>query len=345
MSHIYVYSPSTAVQDKEAFKRGIKRLEALGHEVELDEAVLARNMRFAGDDAMRVAAISRAAASGADVAMIARGGYGLTRILGQIPYKAISKSIARGTQWFGLSDFTALQTAMLAKLGAGEQSVTWAGPCVCEDFIVPDGADGKPGALDEITQACFADVLADVAEGSGWRLNRRENKPYLAQVSKPKSANPEQSKKIASDVVNTRTERPIHIKNATLWGGNLCVLTSLVGTPYFPALDSAVKGGVLFLEDVGEHPYKIERMLSTLLHAGVLAKQKAIVMGQFSKITPLVNDRGFTLQTVVEWLRTQVKCPVLTGLPMGHVPTKVSLPVGRKVDLLVEGGEALIVWG
>jgi muramoyltetrapeptide carboxypeptidase len=48
---------------------------------------------------------------------------------------------------------------------------------------------------------------------------------------------------------------------------------------------------------------------------------------------------------VVAWLRSQLKVPVLTGLPFGHVPTKVLLPVGAKVDLLVEGRDALVVWG
>ncbi len=80
--HIYIYSPSGAVRDKAAFKRGIARLKTLGHEVEVDQDALASHMRFAGDDETRLAAIHRAAASGADVALISRGGYGLTRILG-----------------------------------------------------------------------------------------------------------------------------------------------------------------------------------------------------------------------------------------------------------------------
>jgi muramoyltetrapeptide carboxypeptidase len=132
------------------------------------------------------------------------------------------------------------------------------------------------------------------------------------------------------------------VKDAPLWGGNLTVLTSLLGTPYFPQ----VKGGVLFLEDVGEHPYRIERMLTQLLHAGVLAKQKAVLMGQFSnyKLVP-AHDKGFKLVTVVDWLRGQIKAPVLTGLPFGHVATKVLLPVGAKVDLVTEGRDALMVWG
>jgi len=77
----------------------------------------------------------------------------------------------------------------------------------------------------------------------------------------------------------------------------------------------------------------------------VLAQQKAVVLGQFSeyKLTP--HDKGYKLQSVVDWLRSQIKAPVLTNLPFGHVPTKVLLPVGAEVSLSVEGRDALIYWG
>jgi len=117
--HIYIYSPSGAVRDKAAFKRGVKRLQSLGHEVEIDPDALASHMRFAGDDDTRLAAIHRAAASGADIALISRGGYGLTRILGGIRYKALAKAVARGTQFVGISDFTALQLARFSKTASG----------------------------------------------------------------------------------------------------------------------------------------------------------------------------------------------------------------------------------
>src|SRR5690606_27865866 len=116
---------------------------------------------------------------------------------------------------------------------------------------------------------------------------------------------------------------------ATLWGGNLRVLVSLLGTPYFPAVDK----GVLFLEDVGEHPYRIERMLDQLRHAGVLGRQKAVVLGQFTGFRAVPHDRGFKLQTVIDRLRSLLKVPVLAGLPFGHVPTKVLLPVGAPVEM------------
>ena len=309
--HIYIYSPSGAVRDKAAFKRGVQQLVAMGHDVEVDPDALSSVQRFAGSDESRLNGIHRAAASGADVALMSRGGYGLTRILGGIRYKSLHKAIERGTAFVGHSDFTALQMALLAKTSA----ITWAGPHVCGDFgvaSVPRGAiRSEP---DEIMLDCFNDLLLRQGEGTGWRQS-----PMAGQ----------------GDAVEH------HIKNALLWGGNLTILTSLLGTPYFPV----VRGGVLFLEDVGEHPYRIERMLTQLLHCGILKTQKAIVLGQFTDFKLSPHDHGFKLQSVVGWLRSQVKIPVVTNLPFGHVSTKVMLPVGAKLDLVLQGRDALLLWG
>ena len=132
------------------------------------------------------------------------------------------------------------------------------------------------------------------------------------------------------------------LRGATLWGGNLNVICALVGTPYLPE----VKGGILFLEDANEHPYRIERQLTQLLNAGIIGKQKAVLMGSFNRFKLVPGyDRGFKLQTVVDWLRTQTKTPVFTGLPFGHVPTKVLLPVGAKVEVAADGRDVFMVWG
>ena len=314
-TRIYIYSPSGAVRDKAAFRRGLARLQTLGYEVEVDTAALASHLRFAGDDETRLAAIHRAASSGADVALISRGGYGLTRILNGIKYKKVARAIENGMLFVGISDFTAFQSAVLAQTGA----VTWAGPALCEGF----GVGGKPDLVDglghgeailpdDIMEACFGDLTSGQGEGAGWRQNR-DGYPVAAR----------------------------HFKKATLWGGNLSVLTSLLGTPYFPE----VKAGVLFLEDVAEHPYRIERMLTQLLHAGVLARQKAIVLGQFTEFNLVAHDRGYKLATVVSWLRQQIRVPVVTNLPYGHVATKVVLPVGAQVELILEGRDAMLFWG
>jgi muramoyltetrapeptide carboxypeptidase len=128
-----------------------------------------------------------------------------------------------------------------------------------------------------------------------------------------------------------------------LWGGNLCMVNSLIGTPHWPR-PAAIRGGVLFLEDVNEHPYRVERSLLQLHQAGVLDAQKAVVLGAFNNYRPSPLDRGYSLKTVVAHLRTVTKTPILTGLPFGHVPTKVTLPVGARVQLLVQGRDVLIGW-
>lgn len=302
------------MRDKAAFKRGIKRLQRLGHEVEVDSDALSSFQRFAGDDATRLAAIHRAARSGADVALISRGGYGLTRILGDIRYPELARAVERGTAFVGMSDFTALQMAMLAKTS----TPSWAGPALCEGFGV--GGKDHPAVPDDIMEDCFNDMLLGQGEGTGWRQDKE---------------------RVVGGVAATSEIPHLRMQDAIIWGGNLTMLAALLGTPYFPK----IMGGILFLEDVGEHPYRIERLLTQLLHAGVLAQQQAILLGQFTafKLTP--HDKGFKLQSVVHWLRSQVKTPILTNLPYGHVQTKVLLPVGVAAELVVEGRDALLFWG
>lgn len=127
----------------------------------------------------------------------------------------------------------------------------------------------------------------------------------------------------------------------TLWGGNLRVLTSLLGTPHWPR----VRGGILFVEEVSEHPYRVERMLLQLHQAGVLTAQKAVVIGAISDWRPSPLDRGYSVKTMVQHLRSVCAVPILTGLPFGHVRTKVTMPLGVRVTLAVQGRDAFIGWG
>ncbi len=109
------------------------------------------------------------------------------------------------------------------------------------------------------------------------------------------------------------------------WGGNLSVLSSLVGSPYLPE----IRGGLLFLEDVGEQPYRLERMLQQLYLAGILQQQKAIFFGDFAMGRIIdAYDAGYTLDTVIAQIRSQLKIPVFTGIPFGHIHDKTTLPLG-----------------
>ncbi|HEY2818375.1 MAG TPA: LD-carboxypeptidase [Casimicrobiaceae bacterium] len=126
------------------------------------------------------------------------------------------------------------------------------------------------------------------------------------------------------------------IANGVLWGGNLSLVAHLVGTPYLPN----VEGGVLFLEDVAEHPYRIERLLYQLLHAGILERQRAVLLGAFTEYQLTANDEGYDLAAAIDHLRMRAQVPIYTGLPYGHVRDKLTLPVGGRCALETRDGMA-----
>lgn len=115
-----------------------------------------------------------------------------------------------------------------------------------------------------------------------------------------------------------------------VWGGNLSMLVSLLGTEYFPLMED----GILWIEDVNEHPYRIERMLLQLMQAGVLAKQKALIIGDISAYRLSPADGGYDYDAMLTYLRATLPLPVLTGLEFGHVPKRVTIPFGAQASLV-----------
>ena len=298
---LLLFSPAGVLRSVAPLRRAAARLGRLGFAVSVDDAAALKVQRFAGDDEARLAALHRVAAARPSVALATRGGYGLTRLLDGIDWKLIAKSVDAGTRWVGMSDMTSLQLGLLAHGGGG--AVTWAGPLACEDF----GRSESEGGVDDVTEACFTEAMSGALEAVGFRTDA------------------------GFDGLEAR---------GTLWGGNLCVVNALLGTPYFPR----VRGGILFLEDVNEHPYRIERNLLQLQQAGVLDAQRAVVLGAFTAWKKSPNDRGYSLATAIARIRAATKTPILTGLPFGHVATKVTMPVGARVRLLVDGRNAFLGW-
>jgi muramoyltetrapeptide carboxypeptidase len=343
---LVIFSPAGVVARTAALRRAAKRLGQLGFDVTIDEAAALKVQRFAGDDDARLAALHRVAEAAPSVALASRGGYGLTRLLDRIDWPLIGRSIERGTRWVGYSDLTALQLAALAHGVAGDPGQPghhhhdhnshdhdphdhddhhghhhhdrhdhaphasccqpggfWAGPMACGDF----GDAEQDGGGDDVTQDVFVEAMTGQLEAVGFRTEAGFDGLSL---------------------------------QGRLWGGNLTVLLSLLGTPHFPRMD----GGVLFLEDVNEHPYRIERGLLQLHQAGVLGAQKAVLLGDFTGWRKSPLDCGYNLKAAIAHLRATTAVPLLTGLPFGHEPTKLCLPIGRKVDLSVAGRDAFVVW-
>src|SRR5690606_14077669 len=150
--------------------------------------------RSAGTDKQRLAAIQRAVRQNQPIVMATRGGYGLTRLLHQVDWKAVADS---GKLFIGNSDFTAFNLALLATTGAE----SYTGPAAVSDL--------GQRTLDDLTADLFAETMRDELE--------------VLSFESPDS-----------DPVDAR---------GVLWGGNLAMVASLVGTPYLPQID----GGVLFL--------------------------------------------------------------------------------------------------
>ena len=140
------------------------------------------------------------------------------------------------------------------------------------------------------------------------------------------------------DVTVKTTSNPVITCEGRLWGGNLAMLTHLVGTPWMPHIQQ----GILFVEDVNEHPYRIERMMLQLLHAGVLQEQQAIILGDFSAYKLTDYDNGYDFEAMLNYLRQVIQVPILTGLPFGHVRDKLTLPVGAHCHLVSTSEEFIL---
>ncbi len=117
-----------------------------------------------------------------------------------------------------------------------------------------------------------------------------------------------------------------------LFGGNLSVLCALLGTPYFPPLEDVV----LFLEDVGERPYQVDRMLTTMIQAGRFEGCRAVVVGTFTE--GRAGRDGVTIDDVLEERLGGLGIPVVKGFPAGHIDDNAPLLFGGKVVLDGVGG-------
>ncbi len=292
---IGLFAPSGII-NAARHEKSVEYLRSLGFKVVVAPEANAQYRYFAGTDAERLASFHVMLADpSVDAMMMIRGGYGFTRLLPGIDWNLLANS---QKTLIGFSDFTALNCGALAKCGF----ITIAGPGATIDF----------GGIDDP-----ADVQADHSfmEKYCWPALRGE----------AVEAGPFPCK---------HSYAPASL-SGTLWGSNLSLLSHLVGTPYFPAIDA----GILFIEEVDEQPYAVERMLLQLFHAGILQKQRVIVLADFADCDPQGASFPYAMEHVVDTLRALLPIPVLTGLPFGHVARKLTLPFGGECTLTIRDGE------
>lgn len=299
---IHLIAPSGASPDMRSPESALAWLKQHGVIVSNSSCTQRVFERFAGKDEERlneINAITKLDPS--QIVMSVRGGYGLQRLLDGIDWKQIAIAVKQGLQICGHSDFTGFHMGLLAKTGA----ISLAGPMLNYDFG-PLNEFGEPESPSNFTWQHFETAV--------------QSRRFSIAVPDQQS--------FAGDIDFSQNI------SGMLWGGNLTVMTTLLATPYFPSAKQ-VQGGVLFLEDINEHPYRIERMLLQLLEAGVLNTQKAIILGHFNQYRLYEVDRGYQLESAIRFIRDRLDktIPILTGLPFGHVKDKLTLPVGAQVNL------------
>lgn len=309
-ARIEIIAPSGAHLSLESFDCALRTLRARNYDVRC--SVPRKGwQRFADTDAARLEQIHRAARMrDVDAVMITRGGYGLSRLLDRIDWALVAESALGGVRWIGYSDFTAFQLALLARTGAP----SFAGPGASGDFGVAEPDVYMLEHFDSV----MAGRLLPVQWSEKW---------------------PSAGQERADDAAMRSEDGGVVAVEGLLWGGNLSLVAAAVGTAWLPS----IHGGILFLEDVAEHPYRVERMLHQLLYAGVLENQGAIVFGEFTEWRSSPHDNGYDLASVVEYLRQRIATPVFTGLPFGHVPRKAVLGVGAHYVLEASGTDRRLV--
>lgn len=244
---------------------------------------------FSAPDNKRISDITYLVENSDIHAMMAiRGGYGVSRIIQDIPLKQIRQS---GKIIVGFSDLTFLNMALLAK----ENYISFHGPMA--------GADFGNDSISHFTDHHFWQTLTNSS----------------ISLKKIEWSHPYSSREIVGQI----------------WGGCLSILVQAIGTPYFPS----IKNGILFIEDIGEEPYRIERMLLQLLHSGVLEQQQALLLGHFTDCIPGEKSAyPYSLDDVWSYLETQLSIPILHHFPFGHVADKITIPYGAKTILTLQKG-------
>lgn len=291
---LHLIAPSGSLPDPQVLTKGESWFKNQGIEVKNLVCGERQFQRFAGTDQERLDEINQLANLSPDhVVMSLRGGYGLSRLLDRIDWQGIAKQVKQGMKIVGHSDFTVFHMGLFSKTGAP----SFAGPMFSYDFC---------GEVSDFTWKHFQEAMTQS------RLHVEVVSPQV----------------ISSPIGITADDK------AVLWGGNLTMLTSLLGTQFFPSQEQ-VKGGILFIEDVNEHPYRVERMLHQLLDGGYLGQQRAVLIGDISSYRLSDVDRGYDLHAAIDSIRQKLghRTPILTGLPFGHSPDKLTLPVGRYASL------------
>ncbi|PRX45311.1 S66 peptidase family protein [Salegentibacter salegens] len=287
-----VVSPSSAIFETEPYEIAKESLEAMGLKVKFGKFVKSSYGHLAGTDKERAGELNNMFRDHSIKAIMAlRGGSGAARILDKLDYEAIKNN---PKIFIGYSDITALHLAIYEKTGL----VTYHGPLAV----------------------------------STWNSFSFDHfKRLLFDKEKITFTNPEDK---GDNLVQTKNRiRTIQPGEATgrLIGGNLSVLTGIMGSEYFP---TNWENNILYLEDVGEQIYAVDRMMSQLQLGGVLNKISGFVFGKCTSCNPGGSGYGsLTMEEVMDHYIKPLHIPAFSGAMIGHIDDNITVPNGLKAKI------------
>lgn len=288
---IGIISPASAIFESEPYEIAKESFEALGLNVVFGEFTKSRYGHLAGTDEERAQELMSMFKNPEIKAIIAlRGGSGAARILEKLDYEVIAKN---PKIFIGYSDITALHLAIHKKTGL----VTFHGPVAVSTWNDFSAGHLKKLLFDE------EKVLFKNPSGKGGQLAQTTNR--------------------------IRTITPGTATGALL-GGNLSVLTGIMGSQYFPEDWS---GKILYLEDVGEKIYAVDRMMSQLKLGGVLEEIAGFVFGKCTECDPGSGYGSLTLEEVIDHYIEPLGIPAFTGAMIGHIDDNVTIPNGIPAEI------------
>jgi muramoyltetrapeptide carboxypeptidase len=301
---IGIIAPASNVH-AEALERGCEALRGLGYKPFYFDSILERELYFAGRVQRRIVELHEMFERD-DVRAIlcARGGYGCNYLLEHLDLDLVRK---HPKILCGYSDITALLTYLYDSTGV----VTFHGPMVASDFSTPLRGAGS--------------LWPEGIHPYSWQVMLSGGPGDPVMLGEP-----------SDDGMIGLIDGNAH---GRLYGGCLSILVASLGTPYEI---QPPDGAILFLEDMGEKPFRIDRMLMQLSMAKKFDGVGGFVFGEMREcVQP--GGQGYTLQDVITRVIRE-RCPgvpVASGLRSGHVSrSNITLPIGWEANLRVEGGKA-----
>lgn len=274
--------------------------------------------RFAGDDDRRLAdTIAALTDAKADVSIALRGGSGTQRLLARLPWDGLRRVQTAVPILSGFSDVTLLLNALWVHTGRVSLHGLMGG-----DF------DPVRGVLKEDFDAFHRAVAAFGREDAPWSYAFQPERLWRAGEGAALT-----DARMLDDLLSGNSAATLR-----LWGGNLTMLTTLAGTPDSPVAKLREEENAVFLEDVGEPAWRIDRALRHLSVAGFFDRTRLMLLGDFSGADRITaHQGGFTFEEAVRGFSADhPDLTILSGLPLGHGPRRATMPVGARIDFSCE---------